>query len=368
MNIQKTKQEPDLTYFYNIFAPESIDSTKIISFFNDKLEAILNDVIDNIDWGKKYINLNEKMDLLNSLNIFTFPKDNIIKYNISSNISVFSLINIPINWKIEDLKIKFNSLSKFENKIERIYKKTLFWNIVSFDETFVFEFEKELNFQKFSEMCNEKIKFDKLTYKEIYSNLQKQINQSNYLKDSDILLKNISLDNHSSNKLSWRKKSTDTNEDLKFLKNNNKISTNFQRSIGMMRDRYNTDGYQTSFKTKFPKRKEEIEIDLSKIHYSLKIKNKYSNADILLLYDKFRINKLFDFPPKFINFIDEICSKEKRKEFNFLKRERSLTLSMPISYRNNKYDEIKLNLDAPAFKLPNQNPLSFGKLNDTINK
>ena len=83
-----------------------------------------------------------------------------------------------------------------------------------------------------------------------------------------------------------------------------------------------------------------------------------------IFYDKFRINKLFDTIPKFDNFKEDVCSKVNRKDFNFLKRERSMTYSAPFSFKNstilNKFDEVKLNLDAPVFKLPNQNPLTGG--------
>lgn len=342
----------------SLIAPEAIDSSKILQLFNDHFEATLSDILKSSELLKLTENNSDKLlTHLKSLDFVEFIGESKIKLNINSNLTVFSLVNIPTTWQSKDIIQKFKILKDNESKIIRLYKKSLFWNIAIDNSSIIESLEKELNSNVFTELDNNKVKYDKLDNKEIHNKLVKVINQNAYTKEASGLKSNHGNSNYdSTSKLSWRKKSNDTTDDFRRGSNFNKNSGTFQRSAipqGTMRDRYNSDGQNVNFRP--TKRSEEIEIDLSKIHYSLKIKHKYNNADILLFYDKYRINKIFDTKPEFTNFIEEVCSNEKRRDFNFLKRERSLTYSLP----NNKFDNVKMNLDAPAF-LPNRNPLSGG--------
>lgn len=342
-----------------ILYPENLDSSKAYSIFNEKLECKLIDFLTLPEIGK--IDKSEQIikDFLNQIPFLTIENDT-ISYKLHPELNIFSLINLPFNFTKEKVVELIKFLTEHQKEIIRFYKKSLFWIIVLESNSLSDSFESQLKNLKFSETNKEgstlvNIKFERQSSEKVKSELIKLVTHHTYgnlKKEGDYKSMN------SGQKMSWRKKSNDTNEQ-QFFKG--KDSVNFSRGGNIqsnIRDRYHSDGTKPAFKPN--KKFDEIEIDLSKINYSLKIKHKYSNADLLLYYDKFRINKIFETIPKFENFIEEICSKQKRKEFTFLKRERSLTFSNKIDSKVNQ-DEIKLNLDAPVFKLPDKNPLS-GKL------
>lgn len=363
----------------SLLAPENLDSNKILSIFNEQFQAKIVDLLNLEEINKIDSDKDAILGGLKRLNFIEFLNENTIQITIKDSLTVLSLISIPHFWTSKEITDQFSILKSDNGKIERIYKKSLFWYLVTEDVETSKILEEELSSGSIVDSDKNKIKYEKLVSAEIKKRILKQINSHLYSKEVSDLKSNTLGNNNiidGGNKLSWRKKSNDDTEEVRKgskITSNAKQSGNFQRSSqvglggnqlgsGFYRERYNSDGQQNFNRGKqnFPK-KEEIEIDLSKIHYSLKIMHKYSNADILLFYDKFRIQGVFNEPPKFDNFVDEICSKEKRKEFNFLKRERSLTFSVPISFKSNKFDEIKLNLNAPEYKIPTQNPLS-GKL------
>jgi len=369
--------EIKLNCFINILAPENLESNKVVSTFNEQLQANVNDLLLVEEINKIANNKETLLSLLKQLNFIECNEDK-VKIKINDNMNLISLVNVPLSWEKNEIKTKFESLKGNESKIIRLYKKSLFWHLIVEDIELANKIEAELNSGNVKDEEGNKIKFEKTTSVDISKRINKQISNHAYSKEvSDLKSNNLGVEKsnvEAGSKLSWRKKSNDTSEEVRkgsrITSNYNaKQSGNFQRSSqlntnntggGFFRERYNSDGQQNFYRSKLNK-KEEIEIDLGKIHYSLKITNKYTNADLLLFYDKFRIQGVFNDPPKFEVFVDEICAKEKRKEFNFLKRERSLTFSVPISFKSNKFDEIKLNLNAPEYKVPAQNPLS-GKL------
>ncbi|MFO0515363.1 MAG: hypothetical protein ACK5YA_00770 [bacterium] len=354
----------------SLLSPEVLDSPKIIACFNEKLEANVTDLLSTVEISKLFNGNKQKfIEIIKELDFFTLNEDSTLKLLINEEIHVISIINTPHTWKSEEIVL--NILGNDSEKVKRFYKKSMFWYIVTDSKTDIESIVSGFSGKNFEDVIDGKIKFEIMSHQEIHKNLFKQVSSNTYCKETSGLKSNHNSNHDASSKLSWRKKSNDTTEDFKRGSNMAKNSGTFQRSgitTGVVRDRYNSDGQQNVFRpNQGYKRSDEIEIDLSKIHYSLKIKHKYSNADVLLLYDKYRINKIFDNPPNFENFIEDVCAQTKRKEFNFLKRERSMTYSSNDNYKS--IQEVKLNLDAPAFKLPNQNPLSTGKLsNIQLNK
>lgn len=359
--IMSSSEDIQLQKLMLYFAPENIESSKICSFFNDNLELSLTELLSNPEISKI---TNDKENLVKCLEKLSYThvsdKDS-VKLNISSEFNVFSLVNLPLNVNEEKLQQAIPLLK--EKAYLRFYKKSIFWIIILDKADDANKLEEQLKNASIEET---KILFERTTTEDIKKRITKQVNNNNYNKDSCGLKKSDNKSNNndyasvSSHKMSWRKKSNDTTEQMA----KGKPVSNFAKGV---RERYHSDGQQSGFKPK--PRFEEIEIDLSKINYSLKLKHKYTNRDLLLYYDKFRINKIFEEKPKFEVFIDEICSSVKRKEFNFLKRERSMTYSIPVQYKNSKYDDIKLNLDAPSYKIPSKNPITAGNFsNIQINK
>lgn len=365
-----------ITQLKSLLAPEIINTAKICSVFSETFEASVDELVSSHEISK-ITNKHAFIDSIPQLNFLQYNKEkDSVKIVINEHLFAFSLVNIPFGFcsdKIFDAIpfLKANQITSTNlGGLIRAYSKSILWILVTEDLKFADDLEESL---KSSEINGIKIKYERLDSELIRKQLSKQIASLHYVKDSADLKsghKTLVPSNNESNnsqKLSWRKKSNDTTDHPTSITDSRpKQSGGFQRSSNagapiVVRDRYNSDGGQpSSFR---PSQKiTEIEIDLSKINYSLKIQHKYSNGDLLLYYDKLRIKKVFDEMPKFENYIEEICSKSKRKEFNFLKRERSLTYSLPVAYKSSKFDDVKLNLDAPSYKLPNQNPLSLGKL------
>ena len=345
-----------------LLSPENIESTKAFSCFNDKFECSVNDLIQICEISKIENDPKKLIELLLNVSFLSVDcNSHIVKLLVHPDLNVFSFVNIPFDLSITELSEQVPVL-KIESLIKRIYKNSLFWIIVTENNDFANELEEALKVEIKHKNNSFKIQYERQKADEIGKNLYKLFSNHTHIKKER---KDDFTSVNSNQKLSWRKKSNDTNEPAFISKDKPKDNNYFQRSSNTkpnnVRDRYNSDGMKFSaFKP--TKRYEEIEIDLSKINYSLKIKHKFSNGDLLLYYDKFRINKVFDKVPQFTNFVDAICSNNKRKEFNYLKRERSLTFSVPFAYKNATKADIKLNLDAPSFKLPEKNPLSVGNL------
>lgn len=355
----------------SLLAPEIVESSKILECFSDAMEAPIKDLMNCNEIKKIFSSKEDLVTVMKKCSFVALTNENTLRLVISKEETVFSLINIPLSWENHDILTKIASLSALKDKIVRLYKSSVFWYVVFASKEAAETFEKDI--QNNCYFDDKKIKYNIVNTEETHKRVLKQISQCQYNKETSDLKNKNQQGGEAVSKLSWRKKSNDSDQQQQKSSYKNSGSGTFQRSSGVaVRDRYNSDGGQQNkfFRSRMSNKKtEEIEIDLSKINYSLKIKHKYSNADILLFYDKYRIKKLFDAFPKFEVFVEDVCAKEKRKEFNFLKRERSLTYSMPMYYkRDNKFDEIKLNLDAPAFQVPNQNPLA-GKLSGIqINK
>jgi hypothetical protein len=366
-----------LSQLKSLLAPEIVHTSKVCSVFSEAFEANIDELV-SANEVSKLVNKQGFIDIVPQLSFLEYDKEKgLVKIVIHEHLVAFSLVNIPFGYCADKIFeaipfLKANQItSSHLGGLVRAYSKSILWVLVTEDTKFANDLEESL---KVAEINGIKIKYERLESESIKKQLAKQIASLHYVKDSADLKSghknlgaNNNYDSNNSQKLSWRKKSNDTTDHPTSITDNKpKQSGGFQRSSNAgapiaVRDRYNSDGGQpSSFRPS--KKITEIEIDLSKISYSLKIQHKYSNGDLLLYYDKLRIKKVFDEMPKFENYIEEICSKEKRKEFNFLKRERSLTYSLPVTYKSSKFEEVKLNLDAPSYKLPNQNPLSGGKL------
>ena len=121
------------------------------------------------------------------------------------------------------------------------------------------------------------------------------------------------------------------------------------------RERFNSEGnskwgnnhYNFGFKSQV----EEIEIDISKIKYSLEVNYKYPLDTVQVLYNKMKENKRFENKPTFIK-IEEIVGDKPKEIVIFSKTSLPSTNSKPIA---------KVSL-----KLPSTNPLC--NINKSYNK
>lgn len=278
-------------------------------------------------------------------------QSNFLQYNESNEIVLYieSAINsVYIYENIAEDNIIFSILSiQNENiKFNRYYKRR--------DGKWVFAIET--NQKDFENKLNElKIKLYQLTKSSI-------INTIIYNKESTNLKakrKGSDYSNNNNNN-SWRKYSNHSgskkNSFDSYRSNGSYNKQNYRKKY--KRERFNSEGNSNwgykSYNYGFRNQYEEIEIDISKIKYSLNINNKYQLETVIQVYNKMNEEKKFDTKPVF-NFEEEIIGN-KPKEIVVFK-----TLNEKNYFGNNFKKEgsgNKINTqNSFGMKLPKMNPL-----------
>ena len=283
--------------------------------------------------------------------IESIKKCNFLQYNESNEIvtyienainSIYIYENSPeentikLILSIQNEKIKFN----------RYYKRG--------DGKWVFVIED--NQKDFENKLNElKIKLYQLTKSSI-------INTIIYNKESTNLKakrKGSDYSNNNNNN-SWRKYSNHSgskkNSFDSYRSNGSYNKQNYRKKY--KRERFNSEGNSNwgykSYNYGFRNQYEEIEIDISKIKYSLNINNKYQLETVIQVYNKMNEEKKFDTKPVF-NVEEEIIGN-KPKEIVVFK-----TLNEKNYFGNNFKKEgsgNKINTqNSFGMKLPKMNPL-----------
>ena len=278
-------------------------------------------------------------------------QSNFLQYNESNEIVLYieSAINsVYIYENNEEDNIIFSILSiQNENiKFNRYYKRR--------DGKWVFAIET--NQKDFENKLNElKIKLYQLTKSSI-------INTIIYNKESTNLKakrKGSDYSNNNNNN-SWRKYSNHSgskkNSFDSYRSNGSYNKQNYRKKY--KRERFNSEGNSNwgykSYNYGFRNQYEEIEIDISKIKYSLNINNKYQLETVIQVYNKMNEEKKFDTKPVF-NVEEEIIGN-KPKEIVVFK-----TLNEKNYFGNNFKKEgsgNKINTqNSFGMKLPKMNPL-----------
>ena len=218
--------------------PESLDSSKILTFITEpnNLSFKVTDLLSIKEVSKYTSEKDELIPLLSKIDYIKLSENKErVSILIPENFAVFSLLNVPQKMTEEEL-IKLISIPK-ENFL-RIYKKSLFWVIVTnreadnYDNSNNFstsEIENKLKNVEFSD--GGKLRYDYMTKGGLIKSINKQIQTSNYHKESHELKasggqangnsssRKISSNAYNSNNkdrtnseaLSWRKKSIENN-------------------------------------------------------------------------------------------------------------------------------------------------------------
>jgi hypothetical protein len=122
----------------------------------------------------------EKEELIHLISMIDYLKlsenKETASYVIPDNFSVFSLLNVPQKVKEEEL-VKMIAIGK--ESVLRIYKKSLFWLIISVKEA-----EEIQNKLKLVQFEDGKLKFDYLNRNGLIRSINKQIQTSNYHKEA----------------------------------------------------------------------------------------------------------------------------------------------------------------------------------------
>ena len=278
-------------------------------------------------------------------------QSNFLQYNESNEIVLYieSAINsVYIYENNADDNIIFSILSiQNENiKFNRYYKRR--------DGKWVFVIET--NQKDFENKLNElKIKLYQLTKSSI-------INTIIYNKESTNLKakrKGSDYSNNNNNN-SWRKYSNHSgskkNSFDSYRSNGSYNKQNYRKKY--KRERFNSEGNSNwgykSYNYGFRNQYEEIEIDISKIKYSLNINNKYQLETVVQVYNKMNEEKKFDTKPVF-NFEEEIIGNKPKEivVFKSLNDKNYFGNNFKKEGSGNKSN----NQNTFGMKLPKMNPL-----------
>ena len=283
--------------------------------------------------------------------IESIKKCNFLQYNESNEIVTYienaiNSIYIYENSSEENIIKLILSIQNEKIKFNRYYKRR--------DGKWVFVIED--NQKDFENKLNElKIKLYQLTKSSI-------INTIIYNKESTNLKakrKGSDYSNNNNNN-SWRKYSNHSgskkNSFDSYRSNGSYNKQNYRKKY--KRERFNSEGNSNwgykSYNYGFRNQYEEIEIDISKIKYSLNINNKYQLENVIQVYNKMNEEKKFDTKPIF-NFEEEIIG-DKPKEiviFKSLNEKNFFGNNFKKEGNNNKIN----NQNSFGMKLPKMNPL-----------
>jgi hypothetical protein len=279
-------------------------------------------------------------------------KSNFLQYNDSNEIvsyieSGINSIYIYEHSPEENILQSILSIQKENIKFNRYYKRR--------DGKWVFAIEN--NQKEFEVKLNElKIKLYQLTkssiintiiYNKESSNLKAKRKGSDYSNNNNWR----KYSNHSgSKKNSFDSYKSNNSYNSGYNNYNNNYNKNYRKKY--KRERFNSEGnsnwgYKT-FNYGFRNQSEEIEIDISKIKYSLNITNKYQLETVIQVYNKMNEKKKFDNKPNFI--VEEEIIGDKPKEIVIFKSLNEKKTFKKDGITNN-------NQNFFGMKLPKINPL-----------
>ena len=275
-------------------------------------------------------------------------KSNFLQYNDSNEIvsyieSGINSIYIYEHSPEENILQSILSIQKENIKFNRYYKRR--------DGKWVFAIEN--NQKEFEVKLNElKIKLYQLTKSSI-------INTIIYNKESSNLKAKRKGSDYSNNN-NWRKYSNHSgskkNSFDSYRSNGSYNKQNYRKKY--KRERFNSEGNSNwgykSYNYGFRNQYEEIEIDISKIKYSLNINNKYQLETVVQVYNKMNEEKKFDTKPIF-NFEEEIIGNKPKEivVFKSLNDKNYFGNNFKKEGSGNKSN----NQNTFGMKLPKMNPL-----------
>ena len=301
--------------------PESLEQfSKVISILNEDFTFKGEDLYSLKEVSKLFSTKELLYTYLTHLSKMPNP---IIKVNedytkceiiINDKLMHYQFINIPPDYNSERVMLLLNLK---DEDVLRLYKSSIFWDLISEKEEFNANFEKTLD-KITVDKENKKLKYNitsaytikKMAKKEIGKRLNKESdNQKNNIRDAN--------NKKSDDSMSWRKKVDISNEQDELgygYKENygNKRRQRFKSDPNEYQDNdyYNKKKYFNRFDNK--KDIEELKIELDEVKYPIFIKEKYTNKYILDYFCKIKNDIVFD-EKNFVNIIDDVVDKEKKK-------------------------------------------------------
>ena len=306
---------------------------------------------------------------------FNFSEDKeTIQYNLPEGMTVFSILNIPPKLSKEEVK---NHIELINLQYNRLYKKGFYWILSTVDKETIICVQNSLREMIFDEV---RIKYFHHNKNQILKMMKDKIDKNSYQKDA----KYLGINNYSGYYKNNYKKSKGSDSDLDSFpwrkgSGGNKSSFDYGEKpyrkgnyYKYKRNRFNSgdDGkkYNNYYKNYYSNNSnQELEIDISKLKYSLNIKNKFSFGEIKNYYEKIKNNPELE-RPQFLNeqltdilsnnrkeivSLDELIEcNEKNKSKTGTNEKKNVT-----EKNNNINNNINNNVNS-NIKIPKMNPLS----------
>ena len=377
---------------YPYIAPENFESSKITTITNEQLSIKLSDLLEQKEISK-FINTKEELIAIiqKYCEFFQLSDDKEkIQYILPEGMTVFSILNIPPNLNKEEVK---HHLELINLQYNRLYKKGFYWYLSTIDKETIICVQNSLRELIFDEV---RIKYIHNNKNQILKNMKDKMDKNAYQKDAKYLGINYgsgySKYNYNYNKgkmsdsdsgsFSWRKGSGGGKSSFDYNEKPYKKGKYYKYK----RNRFNSDNdgkkYNNYYKNYGSNNSnisnnsnQEVEIDISKLKYSLNIKNKYSFGDIKAFYEKeiksnsgitrpkFLNETLTDIlgnnPKEIVSLNELIESNEKNKKCENPKKNEneknngnSINNNVSVNVNNN-INNINTNI-----KIPKMNPLS----------
>ena len=357
---------------YPYIAPENFDNSRISSITNEQLVIKVSELLKQKEISK-YISSKEKLLSLikKYCEFFKISEDNEnIEYILPDNMTVFNILNIPLNMSKDDV---IKNIELINLQFNRLYKRGFYWVLCTVDKETVICIQNSLRDLYFEES---KVKYDLSNKNQILRNMKEQIEKNLYQKDT----KNLGVSGNVKNKNNFKrgKISDPDNDKYNYKKSNNYYNNNnnYRGGYQKKRNRYNSDVSGQNYHNNYyennnnyynnnnnyyhkgsmnNKDQKDIEIDVSSLKYPVVIKNKYSFNDIKSFYQKICNDKLYDQAPEFLSTIcNDIISKSQK---NLVAIDELIESTKSLN--NKEQDKINVNM-----KIPKNNPLSnIGKNN-----
>ena len=306
-----------------------------------------------------------------------------IEYTLPENMTVFNILNIPLNMNKEDV---IKNIELINLQYSRLYKRGFYWVLCTADKETVICLQNSLRDLYLEES---KVKYDLNNKNQILRNMKEQIEKNLYQKDTKnlgIIGNNKSKNNFNKGKISdsdsgafsWRKGSNDIKSSFDVndkqqqqqghKKSGNYYNNNYKGGYQKKRNRYNSDVSGQNYYNNYYENnnyynnnhyhknsmnnneKKDIEIDISNLKYPIVIKNKYSFNDIKSFYQKICKDKLY---PQIPDFLSKICNDIISNSPKNLVALDELIDSSKLLNNEKEQDKININM-----KLPKMNPLS----------
>jgi len=327
--------------------PENLEQfSKVTTILNEDFQFKVSELYELKEIQKIFSSKEELIESLDSIShyenpIISFDKEKEEgKVKIDELLMLYSFVNLPSNFNENEVK-EFLNLK--DGDYIRLYKQSLFWILVSENEEFNENFEKY--FKKLKVEDDKNLKCNMTSGPMLKNAIHKIIQKNIYSKEiKDLSVKNTEKKEKikEDDSMSWRKK-TDVSDMSTNSNNNNNLGYGISSNGKKRRQRFKSDPNEYNYhrkgsndywgrenkndkkkseekKNEGKKKKEEIQINLDQIKYSLMIKYKYSNKEIVDYLKKIEEEIIYD-KNNFKNIIEDVVDN-KMKKLEIIEREK----------------------------------------------